>query len=199
LSSTRRTAAVVAAVLGASLAVPGTAAAAPSPDVVLAEVYGGGGNSGATLRRDFVELANGGTAAVALDGSSVQYLPASASAASSWQVTPLTGSVAPGGRYLVAQGAGTGGTADLPAPDTTGTTAMSATAGTVALVSGTDPLTCKTAARLRRRPAHPRPRRLRPRCRRPRGHADRGPVEHHQRRPRNARRHRRQRGRLRGR
>ena len=145
MSSTRRTAAVVAAVLGASLAVPGTATAAPSPDVVLAEVYGGGGNSGATLRRDFVELANGGAAAVALDGSSVQYLPASASAGSSWQVTPLAGSVAAGGRYLVAQGAGSGGTADLPAPDATGTAAMSATAGTVALVSGTTPLTCKTA------------------------------------------------------
>jgi uncharacterized protein len=146
LSSTRRTAAVVAAVLGASLAVPGTAVAAPSPDVVLAEVYGGGGNSGATLKQDFVELGNAGTTPVDVGGLSVQYLPGSASAASQWQVTPLAGSVAPGGRYLVAQATGTGGTVDLPAPDATGTTAMSATGGTVALVTGTAPLTCKTAA-----------------------------------------------------
>ena len=34
--------------------------AAPSPDAVISEVYGGGGNSGATLTRDFIELANAG-------------------------------------------------------------------------------------------------------------------------------------------
>ncbi|MEU1127069.1 endonuclease/exonuclease/phosphatase family protein, partial [Streptomyces sp. NPDC005899] len=47
---------------------------------------------------------------------------------------------------LVAQAAGTGGTVALPAPDATGTVAMSASSGTVALVSGTTPLTCRTAA-----------------------------------------------------
>ncbi|MGW6203866.1 endonuclease/exonuclease/phosphatase family protein [Streptomyces sp. NPDC055089] len=120
--------------------------AAPSSTAVISEVYGGGGNSGATLTRDFVELANSGSAAYDLSGFSVQYLPGSPSAGSLWQVSALTGSVAPGGRYLVAQAAGTGGTVALPAPDATGTVAMSAASGSIALVSGTTPLTCKTAA-----------------------------------------------------
>ncbi|WP_406422923.1 lamin tail domain-containing protein [Streptomyces sp. NBC_00873] len=120
--------------------------AAPSSTAVISEVYGGGGNSGATLTRDFVELANAGSAAYDLSGLSVQYLPGTPSAGSLWQVSALTGSVAPGGRYLIAQAAGTGGTVALPTPDATGTVAMSATSGTVALVSGTTPLTCKTAA-----------------------------------------------------
>ncbi|MET8403073.1 endonuclease/exonuclease/phosphatase family protein [Streptomyces sp900116325] len=120
--------------------------AAPSATAVISEVYGGGGNSGATLTRDFIELANADSSAYDLSGFSVQYLPGSPSAGSLWQVSALTGSVAPGGRYLVAQAAGTGGTVALPTPDATGTVAMSATSGTVALVSGTTPLTCKTAA-----------------------------------------------------
>ncbi|WP_406456510.1 lamin tail domain-containing protein [Streptomyces sp. NBC_00876] len=134
----------VAATLSAT-ALP-AAFAAPSSSAVISEVYGGGGNSGATLTRDFIELANAGTAAYDLSGFSVQYLPGAPSAGSLWQVSALTGSVAPGGRYLVAQAAGTGGTVALPAPDATGTVAMSAASGTVALVSGTTPLTCKTVA-----------------------------------------------------
>ncbi|QQQ76649.1 lamin tail domain-containing protein [Saccharothrix sp. 6-C] len=120
--------------------------AAPSQDALIAEVYGGGGNSGATLTQDFVELANAGAAPVAVDGWSVQYLPASASASSQWQVTPLTGSIAPGGRFLVGQAKGAGGTVELPAPDATGTTAMGGSGGTIALVTATSALTCKTAA-----------------------------------------------------
>ncbi|MFE3661455.1 endonuclease/exonuclease/phosphatase family protein [Streptomyces sp. NPDC059164] len=122
------------------------AQAAPSATAVISEVYGGGGNSGATLTRDFVELANAGSASFEVDGLSVQYLPGSPSAGSLWQVSPLSGAIAPGGRYLVAQATGSGGTVALPAPDATGTVAMGAGSGTVALVSGTSPLTCKTAA-----------------------------------------------------
>ncbi|MFD7866420.1 endonuclease/exonuclease/phosphatase family protein [Streptomyces sp. NPDC059783] len=120
--------------------------AAPSSTVVISEVYGGGGNSGATLTRDFVELAGVGSGTFDLSGYSVQYLPGAPSAGSLWQVSALSGSVAAGGRYLVAEAAGTGGTVALPAPDATGTVAMSAASGTIALVSGTTPLTCKTAA-----------------------------------------------------
>lgn len=123
-----------------------TASAAPSATAVISEVYGGGGNSGATLIRDFVELANAGSAAYDLSGYSVQYLPGSPSSGSQWQVTTLSGSVAPGGTFLVAEGAGSGGTTALPTPDATGAIAMSATSGTIALVAGTTALTCKTAA-----------------------------------------------------
>ncbi len=144
-AKTALTVAVASGLVLGGVAAP-AAFAAPSADAVIAEVYGGGGNSGATLTNDFVELANHGTAATSVDGFSVQYLPGSASAGSTWQVTQLAGSVAPGGRYLVAEGKGTGGTVALPTPDATGTIAMSATAGTIALVSGTTALTCKTAA-----------------------------------------------------
>ncbi|WP_173132370.1 lamin tail domain-containing protein [Kibdelosporangium persicum] len=127
------------------VAVP-AAAAAPSQDILIGEVYGGGGNSGATLTQDFVELTNAGTAPVSLAGWSVQYLPAAPSASSRWQATRLAGEVQPGGTYLVSEARGAGGTVDLPTPDAVGTIAMAGGAGTVALVRSTDLLTCLTAA-----------------------------------------------------
>ncbi|MFC7220242.1 endonuclease/exonuclease/phosphatase family protein [Streptomyces polyrhachis] len=120
--------------------------AAPSSTAMITEVYGGGGNSGATLTRDFIELGNAGTAAHDLAGYTVQYLPGTPSATSQWGVTALSGSIAPGARYLIAEAPGAGGTTALPTPDASGSIAMSATSGTIALVSGTEALTCKTAA-----------------------------------------------------
>jgi predicted extracellular nuclease len=135
-----------AALVTAGVTVPAALAPAPasaaSPGLVISEVYGGGGNSGATYRSDFVELANTGAAPVSLDGWSVQYASA---AGSSYQLTALSGTLAPGKHYLVKEAAGSGGTTDLPAPDATGGIAMSATAGKVALVSSTTKLTCGTA------------------------------------------------------
>ncbi|WP_233519984.1 endonuclease/exonuclease/phosphatase family protein [Prauserella sp. PE36] len=140
-----RRATVVATVAGlAVIAAPATAA--PSSGPVIAEVYGGGGNSGATLTNDFVELATVGTAPASLDGLSVQYLPGSPSPSSRWQSTALKGSVEPGGSYLVAQAKGSGGTVALPEADAVGSISMAAGSGTVALVAGTTPLTCLTAA-----------------------------------------------------
>jgi uncharacterized protein len=140
--------ALLAAAVAVTLSVTALPAAfaAPSSSAVISEVYGGGGNSGATLTRDYIELANAGQNSFGLSGFSVQYLPGTPSAGSLWQVSALSGAVAPGGRYLVAQATGTGGTVALPASDATGTVAMSAASGTVALVSGTTPLTCRTAA-----------------------------------------------------
>ncbi len=120
-------AAVFACVLSACVPVFAGQAQA---QVVISQVYGGGGNSGATYKSDFIELHNNSTQAVDLSGWSLQYASA---AGSSWQVTPLAGSIAAGGYYLVKQADGTGGSADLPAPDASGTIAMSATAGKVAL------------------------------------------------------------------
>lgn len=105
--------------------------------VVISQVYGGGGNSGATYKNDFIELFNPTNAAVDLSGWSVQYASATGS---SWQVTLLSGSIAPGQYYLVQQGAGTAGTVDLPTPDATGTIFMSGTAGKIALVNNTTAL-----------------------------------------------------------
>lgn len=120
---------------------PGGAAhlLAAAPQVVISQVYGGGGNSGATYKNDFIELYNAGTVPVSLDGWSVQY--ASSSGTSWTNKTNLSGTLAPGAYYLVQEAAGSGGTADLPTPNATGSIAMSGTAAKVALVSSTTSLT----------------------------------------------------------
>ena len=55
--------------------------------------------------------------------------------------TPLVGRIGPGAYFLVWQAAGSGGTIDLPAPDASGETNMSGSAGKVALVASTTALT----------------------------------------------------------
>jgi predicted extracellular nuclease len=139
------TASAVAVAAAASAVIGGTApaGAAPSNELLINEVYGGGGNSGAAYTRDFIEITNRGSSAVAVDGWSVQYH--SRSATGSWQSTPLSGSIAPGAYYLIAEAQGSGGSTPLPDPDVSGEIAMSATSGTVALVHSTDNLTCTTS------------------------------------------------------
>ncbi|MPY49703.1 lamin tail domain-containing protein [Streptomyces acidicola] len=131
---------------GSLIALPFAAEAAPSSDAVISEVYGGGGNSGASLTHDFIELGNAGNASFDLSGWSVQYLSGSPTSTSKWQVTPLSGAVPAGGKYLIQEAKGAGGDTALPTPDATGTIAMSAASGTVALVHSTTALTCLTAA-----------------------------------------------------
>ncbi len=121
------------AVLAAAglLAIAGPAAAAGA--IVISQVYGGGGNSGATLKNDFIELFNRSNSAVSLNGWSVQY---GSSGGSTWAVT-LLGNITlqPGQYYLVQEAQGAGGTTPLPTPDSVGTIGMSGTAGKVALVA----------------------------------------------------------------
>ncbi|MFN0102326.1 MAG: lamin tail domain-containing protein [Bryobacteraceae bacterium] len=114
-----------------------SAAALNAQSVVISQVYGGGGNTGALWRNDFVELFNRGTEAVSLAGWSVQY---AAATGTTWQVAALDGVVEPGQYFLVQLAAGTGGTQSLPAPDATGTLPLAAAAGKVVLVQFTTPL-----------------------------------------------------------
>ncbi len=108
------------------------AAPPPAGSVVISQVYGGGGNSGATYKNDFIEIFNRSTNAIDLTGWSVQY---SSAAGTTWQKTPLTSVVLqPGQYYLVQEAAGSGGTTNLPTPDATGTITMSATNAKIALV-----------------------------------------------------------------
>jgi predicted extracellular nuclease len=111
-----------------------TAPAAASPSgVVISQVYGGGGNSGATWKSDFVELFNAGSNPVSLAGWTVQNTFATGT---TWTRTNLTNVVLqPRQYYLIKQATGAGGTQDLPTPDAEGTYAMGATSGKVALVS----------------------------------------------------------------
>ncbi len=119
------------------------APAPPPGDVVISQIYGGGGNSGATLKNDFVELFNRTATPVDLTGWSVQY---ASSTGSSWQTTTLSGSIAAGKYYLVQEAAGSGGTLNLPTPDAIGTISMSGTGAKVALVNNSISLsgTCPT-------------------------------------------------------
>lgn len=123
------------------------AAVLVSNNIVISQVYGGGGNSGAQYTNDFIELFNRGTSTVNINNWSVQY---ASSTGSSWAVTTLTGSIAPGQYFLVQQAAGAGSPQSLPTPDVTGTIAMSGTAGKVALSNTNTALTgtCPTGGSL---------------------------------------------------
>ncbi len=125
--------AFIAVLLAVTLVVMvGPAQGAGSANVVISQVYGGGGNSGATYKNDFIELFNRGTDPVDLSAWSVQY---ASSGGSSWSKTNLSGVIQPGHYYLIQEAQGAGGTVSLPAPEATGTIAMCGTAGKVALVA----------------------------------------------------------------
>ncbi|MDQ3003778.1 MAG: ExeM/NucH family extracellular endonuclease, partial [Chloroflexota bacterium] len=114
-----------------------TAAPVSTSAVVISQVYGGGGNTGATYKNDFIELYNRSASPVDVTGWSVQY---ASSAGITWAKTDLSGIIQPGQYYLIQEAAGTGGTVDLPTPNATGNIAMSGTAGKVALVNSTTAL-----------------------------------------------------------
>jgi len=118
-------------------------AQAVSADVVISQVYGGGGNTGAPYTNDFVELYNRGTTGVPVAGWSVQYASATGTgnfAANS--PTALPNLTLQPGQYLLVQLAGGANGVPLPTPDATGTTNMSATAGKVVLATTTAGLAC---------------------------------------------------------
>ena len=115
--------------------------------VVISQVYGGGGNSGAEYKHDFVELFNRSTVEVDLNGWSIQYRGATGDWSS--VIANLTGTIAPGGYYLVQLAAGSGGTLDLPTPDAIGNIMMGASNGVVVLVASTEAQTgCPTGSQI---------------------------------------------------
>lgn len=110
-----------------------------STTLVISQINGGGGNSGATYTHDFIEIFNKGTSSVNLSGYSVQY---AAAGGTTWQVTNLTSiTLSPGQYYLIQEAVGAGAGVALPTPDATGAIAMGATGGKVALVNNTTALT----------------------------------------------------------
>jgi predicted extracellular nuclease len=113
------------------------ACAGAEAQVVISQIYGGGGNSGALYQNDFVEIFNRGDQPVSLSGWSIQY---SASAGTAWQAVVLQGEVGAGRHFLVQLASGAGNGQPLPVADATGTLNLSATGGKVALVRATVPL-----------------------------------------------------------
>jgi uncharacterized protein len=128
-------------------------AAAVSPNIVISQVFGGGGNATAPYTHDFIELYNRGAAAQSLAGWSVQYASATGTGnfgASTTQLTPLPSvSLQPGQHFLIQEAVGTGcsglpcGVA-LPSPDVVDATAitMNATVGKVVVVDQATTLGC---------------------------------------------------------
>jgi len=115
----------------------------PSPalaaGVVISQIFGGGGNAGAPFRNDFIEIFNSTNTSVNLSGWSVQYASATAS---TWSVTSLSSvTLLPGQYYLIQESSSGSNGITLPAPDATGTIAMAAGSGKVALVKSSTTLT----------------------------------------------------------
>ena len=120
--------------------------------LVIAEVYGGGGNSTSYYQYDYIILYNPTSSAVNLNGWSVQY---ASSSGTSWDTTNLSGSIAAGDYYAIQEHQGSHGTAGLPfTPDAIGTISMASSSGKVALVnnitkmSSSDPQTDANSAAL---------------------------------------------------
>ena len=119
------------------------AARSASSGLVVSQLFAGGGNANAPYANDFLELFNRGGTTVDLGSWSIQYASASGT---TWQVTPLSGSVQPGGHYLVQLASAGAVGAPLPTPDATGTSNLAVSGGKVALVRSTAALTCGATA-----------------------------------------------------
>jgi len=105
--------------------------------VSISQIYGAGGNTGATYNRDYVEIYNSSTLMINLSGWSVQY---ASPTSPSWSIVRLGGYLAPGKHYLIGMATGTSGK-DLPTVDVSGTVSMNASSGKVALRSNDTLLT----------------------------------------------------------
>lgn len=122
--------------------------AQPAAALVISQVYGGGGNSGATLTHDFIELFNDSGVAISLNGLSVQYASATGTGSFGFNSTALSVLpnvlLQPWGYFLIQEAQGAGGTLALPTPDLIDPSpiAMGATAGKVALVNSAVSLGC---------------------------------------------------------
>ena len=86
----RRRTFLMSIVVYAAVLLLSAAAQGASPDLVVSQVFAGGGNAGATFTNDYVELFNRGNSTVDLSGWTVQYATA---AGTSWAPTALTGTV----------------------------------------------------------------------------------------------------------
>jgi hypothetical protein len=117
-----------------------TTGSGPS-NLVIYQVYGAGGNSGATYTNDFVSLYNPTSSAVNLSGWSLQYASATSTSTTLSGVSTiinLSGSIASGGYYLISLNSSGSNGSILPTSNASNTSiAMSANNGKVYLCNTT--------------------------------------------------------------
>lgn len=110
-----------------------------SAHLVISQIYGAGGNSGAALTNDYIEIFNPTSAPVALSGLSVQYASSTGTSWSNTTALPAK-TLQPGQYFLVSEFSNGAIGSALPTADATGSINLSGTAGKVALVNGTTAL-----------------------------------------------------------
>lgn len=113
-----------------NVAVPHALATPTGDNVVISEVYGGGGNKDATLTHDFIELYNPTDSDIDVTGWTADYIAASGNSGGK---AALEGVVPAGGYFLIQQAKGNGGDTALPQPDVESGVAMSKSQGSVVL------------------------------------------------------------------
>src|SRR5262245_12741986 len=117
-------------------------AEATSPNVVISQIYLGTGSvvavqagtatvAPATPANQYIELFNRGTITTSLSGWSLQY---AAEGLNTWQVFPLSGSIAPGQYYLIGTTTASGNVS-LPSPDLRINLSVPVSVGKLAIVS----------------------------------------------------------------
>ncbi len=107
---------------------------AASNSIVISQVYGGGGNSGAPYTHDFIELFNRSNTAVTLTGWQIKVASATGTFGAG---VSINASIPAGGYFLIQLSGGSTGQT-LPQPDQTSTLSLSATAGKVILLDEND-------------------------------------------------------------
>lgn len=101
--------------------------------LVIAELYGGGGDQGSYWRNDYIVLYNPTLNSIDLSLWSVQYTKFNGNV---WEVTTLAGSILPNGYYIIQEGGGVWGEFLLPfVPNAIGNIDIDKNKGKIALVN----------------------------------------------------------------
>ena len=103
--------------------------------VRISQVYGGGGNSGASYTNDFVELFNASSSPVNIGGWVLTYASATGSFGGSTQLIPAGTVIQPYRYYLIQLASGGAVGSALPTADLTGSINLSGTVGNIALIT----------------------------------------------------------------
>ncbi|MEX5302889.1 ExeM/NucH family extracellular endonuclease [Kocuria sabuli] len=135
--------ALAAALLAAPLTVP-VHAAPDGTDVVINEAYTNGGSANAVYRHKFVELYNPTSEPVDLTGWTLQYRAAGGAGPAA--PVALSGTIAPGGYFLVQGSSNADNGEALPASDLATSFNPGGVSGTIVLSDGAEPLTAPTGS-----------------------------------------------------